>query len=583
MIVTLQHLLDLHPKVTCIVSHDGSTITIKNLPHINDGQKGIKCSTGWSLSAFERGSATFNGPMTYDRQEQVINRCGIQFDVQEQAPQSGAMAKLRPVSTRITIPAPVLEGDNMTATICVATSHASSLPDGATVISTRGGCTIAQVTVNINGILVANDRSLCLSSVLQFTFHRDIAEEAMHLLNQAHEEAEVALGRQVIHKRMDECAKALKRDEQRCRKATAVQSPSPFSLSWNSPSPMFSDGSKSTGIWADDADVASTPSQTNFHRDVEATAFSGIQIIPSRKERKAMEKAQLAQEKAQRKEEEEAKRQAMELEAQRKEQQRRKDLEDIARAEQEQQKAEAMAQQEKDINDALMAEFTSFDPVALIAVDNPTLEQFLANPQALRDAIADVMSGTAQDCSSTVQEEGPYPILAQTPRLDIVENFKALAKDRGFPLHVIINQYATGPMYNIDITALVAAGVCTLRVSAWGNEIVVGELTDDGTLKWGTCMNVKSDSYNALMSIFPEMSDMVQQVMATRAHLKIRKPQQHRYQHPHLQQGLLPTPMHVLPVFDVLGRVVAFQQMQPPFAWSPSPSFFVKPCNKKHN
>jgi hypothetical protein len=153
-------------------------------------------------------------------------------------------------------------------------------------------------------------------------------------------------------------------------------------------------------------------------------------------------------------------------------------------------------------------------------------------------------------------------IRAKTTRATIVKNLSVLANKCGLQLDGTEIMRDDGiTIYMIDIGHLLDAGILGLFVSARGNEIVAGQPTDDGTFRWGTCVNVVHKSYGALMALFPEMSAIVQQVIATRVALKVQKP------HQNLQQGLLPfpEPMRVVPVFDTRGNVVAYQQM-PPFA-----------------
>ncbi len=430
-----------------------------------------------------------------------------------------AMAGLpsAPAPLQATIPAPVLEGDNLTATICVATSHSSSLPYGAQVVEQRGTCTIAHVTMNLTRITYVDERQYSLKladeSVLIFTFHNNIAQQATHLINQAHEEADIAQGRQVIQKRLKEGVMAATRDAQRCNDALVTKLSSMPSLSFLniSPRPMFDDGtgSTSTGNWVDDAVVASTYDHAPFPREVEANALTGIDIAPSREEQKAQKK----QEAQRLKEAEEAKHQAELAEAQH--------------------QAELLEQQQREAQ----------------RLEQETQQQHLT-------AMHDVPNITVPQ------------IWAKIYDTSVVKTLIIITRQHGLELLWNEQQHARGTLYLIDVSPLLNAGILTLRVSARGNEIVVGELTDDDTLRWGTCANVWNGSYDALVSMFPAMSVMVQQVVKTRAVLKIQK------QHQHLQQGLLPVPepMRVLPVFDMRGNVVAYQQA-PPFAHQQVPPF----------
>jgi len=390
------------------------------------------------------------------------------------------MAGLSSAPKQDAIQAPVLKDGKLTATICVSSTHASSFPVGAVIVGMRSGCTIARLTVNVADILVGDDMSLCLQSTgLKFTFHRDIAEKAMVLLNQAHEEAPEREGQLIIQQLLADCAQRAKEDAERCKNvAKATASPVPYNT-------------------FDGRDVIS-PVPTLLPRNVEATALSGIVIAPSRKEQKALEKAERDAQKAQRDAEKdkrlEEKRKANEEEEAR----RLQDLADIACVEH--MKAEAWRNQNAT---------NAVQPVA--------------------------------------QEEAGQPqVWGKTFRKDVVINLEALAKKHRLSLSVVTRQYTNGLMYFIDVSALLAAGILTLRVSAWGNEIVIGQPTDDGTHLWGTCVNVDHESYGEIVAMFPEMDITVCQVMETRTALKVQKPhpcpQQNQYQH-HQPVMWVPYPM----------------------------------------
>jgi hypothetical protein len=362
-------------------------------------------------------------------------------------------------------------------------------------VEQRGLCTIVIVIMDLTSITYVGGTQYSLKlangGVLLFTFHKDIAQQAMHLFNQAHEEAKIAQGHQVIQERLAECAKVVARDARRCKVALAKSS-SIHSLSCISPQPMFDDGKGSTGSCATDAAVAFTCAPVPFPPEVVDNALSGIEITLSREEQKA---------------------------------QRLKEAEE-----------------------------------------------------------AQYQSKLAEQQRTTGS-----PIWIKTHDPKVVRTLLSIGRQHGFELCGTEQQYARGTVHFVDVSHLLNAGILTLRVSARGNEIVVGELTDDDTLRWGTCANVWNDSYDALVSMFPAMSVTVQQVVKTRAVLKIQKQHQHLQQgllpvfdtwgnvvayqqappfaHQHLQQGLLPNPglVCVMPVCDAWGRFVGFQQA-PPFA-----------------
>jgi hypothetical protein len=508
MFLSLQRLRELYPSVTIAVSQDGSTITFTGLPRINGGRQGIKCPKGWDLPTFKGGNARFVGPKSSMALENITEQVDIRFDVQEQQRHYGAMAGLSSASKQATTPTPVLEGDNLTATICVASAHASSLPARVVIVGTRSGCTIARLTVNVADILMGDDKSLCLQSVgLQFTFHRDIAEEAMVLLNQAHEEATEREGQLTIQQRLAECAQRAEEDADRCRNvAKATASSMPYNTFGGrdviSPVPTR-DGRATTYVWTDEVN-------TPLHREIEPNALSGIEIAPSKKEQKALKKAERDAQKAQR-DAEKAKRLEEERKANEAEEARRlQDLADIARVEQEHMEAENKAAE--------------------------ALKQWLEEPEAWRNQIATITTNAVQPVAQ--EEAGQPPIWGKTPCKNVANTLQALAKQRGRLLHVDARQYTGGPMYFIEVSALLATGILTLRVSAQGNEIVIGQPTDDGTHLWGTCVNVDHKSYGKIVDMFPEMDNNVCQVVDTRTARKVQKSHQYQYQHQHhhLQQ-----------------------------------------------
>jgi hypothetical protein len=514
MFVNLKQLEKLYPRVSVKVSLDGSTITLRELPHINNGKSGIKVPKGWVLSEFGNRTAMFNGPTSYDTQMDVVSKSTIQFDVQEPYSFSNTTTGLTSAPTCTAVPAPVLENGFLTATVCVASSNASNLPQGATNIINMGGATSAQVSIKPNDVTYKGNKCYSMNlpdgRVLYFTFHCAIAEEASALLKQAQDEADLALGRQNIQTLLDICttaanidaqrcrdASAANIDAKRCRDASAAKLSSMPSLSCILQQPMFDDGTGSTGNWAVDAAVASTHA-VPFPREKEANALTGaFDNVLFRKEAKAQK-------------EKEAQRQA--------ELAKCAEEEEAQRLEQETQRQSELAEQQHTTN--------------------------------IHDA--------------------PYimvpPVCVKTYHSLVIRTLLSIANQYGFELQGNEQQYTQGTAYFIDVSPLLVAGFLTMRVSARGNEIIVGELTDDGTLRWGTCVNVDHKSYGALMALFPEMSAIVQQVIATRVALKVQKP------HQNLQQGLLPfpEPMRVLPVFDTRGNVVAYHQA-PQFTYQQMP------------
>lgn len=418
-----------------------------------------------------------------------------------------------PAPACVTISDPVLKNKVMTATICVASRHAPLLPTEAVVVCDKGRCTIAKITVPVTDITI-KDGSLFLCSELKFTFHRDIVKKAMNLLEEAmgHNEEE----------------------------------PVEFSVII---SPLFGDdGSKSTGNWADDAENVSSGASSpvpNIPREVMASPFDGaLTDVISKEEQKATEKAQRKAEQAKREDEQSQRLKQKLLEEKALKALRLKDLADIARVEQERQESEAKAKEERAKRDALVKEFEALDPVVKIAT-NVDLQNWLKDPDTWRTTISQLRSSTSHvGCDEQEEVEQLPQILAKTFLPKVVENLKTLAQEQGLLLQVTEQQVQKGIMYFIDVTDLLANGVLNVRVSAWSNEIVVGKLTDDGTQQWGTCANVDHKSYNALLSMFPEMDSTVQHVMQTRDLQKIQRPHQRQYGQQKVMYMLVPVPMH---------------------------------------
>lgn len=89
------------------------------------------------------------------------------------------------------IPRPVLEGGNLTVTIYVPFQYASFLPEGAEIVGTEGEYTVALINMDINDVYGGYGNYIILYdySQLAFTFHGDIAEEAVALLERGQSQA----------------------------------------------------------------------------------------------------------------------------------------------------------------------------------------------------------------------------------------------------------------------------------------------------------------------------------------------------------------------------------------------------------
>jgi hypothetical protein len=519
-----------------------------------------------------------------------------------------AMAGLTPAHAPVPSPArhtPVVSqhgNRTITVTVCVSSNDGDCLSKLTPVPPTpMGKACCGDITINPADITDKGDGFYALQlkdGVLGFRFHRDIAEGARTFLEKGWDAADCAEGRRCIELKKQNGLVAMKRDSRpgandgasciEAEASTTVEMFSPFSGKAVA-DPLFDNGEKSSGDWVKDVkklspttSASASPPPPVLPRDEVATAFDGalnnVLTKEALKHQKDLEKEARRLERLAKAERlAEAERQAAQAAQTREEAFRAKSI----ILELEAQKRMKREQEEKDRLDCLTEEFEGIQPFTRDFL-KITLEQFLTDPEGCRAMIADLQESSVpvqeeaqeEDDSLSVQD-GEFPqILAQTPRADVVKNLQALAKEYSLEVHVTVNKYAKGPMYIIDVSTLLAMGILTLRVSTRGNEIVVGKLTSDGKHEWGYCVNVVNGSYNAVVSMFPEMDDMIKDVMSMRDALKIQKPHQRRYQHQHLQQGLLPIPglVCVLPVCDEWGRIVAYQQA-PSYAYQQAPLY----------
>lgn len=90
------------------------------------------------------------------------------------------------------IPCPVLENEQLHATVRVPSQYASFLPEGAEIVGTEGEYTIALIRMDIKDVYGGLGHYIILydDSQLGFTFHSDIAEEAVALLERGQTQAQ---------------------------------------------------------------------------------------------------------------------------------------------------------------------------------------------------------------------------------------------------------------------------------------------------------------------------------------------------------------------------------------------------------
>lgn len=539
MFVTLPRLRELCPKVTVIVSDDGSTITINELPFITDGRKGIKCPKGWSVSAFGNFSVTINGPNTYDSPEHVIASCGIQFDMHKPTT-SNPMARLPSASKRpTTVPprhvpvATVNDDGTITVTVCVSIEGKECFGNLVPKVITMSNALCGDITFQPASVTYQGNVYYSLKlqdgSVLCFIFHRDIAKEAMGLLQKARDDAAVAEGRANIQQKLLQGLIAMRRDSIP-RANDGIQRDEPVTCDNVIPyspfdgqivvSNMFGDDAP-TENWSQDVDDAApasaapaahaahaapappAPASAPLPRDKEANALSGaLDVVLTQDDQKALNKAKRAVQKAKHSEQQ---RQTEEAEAR-----RLQDLADIARVEQERKEAAAKAQ-----CNALNHEFQSIEPV--------------------------------------VQEE-KSSVTIHTKHLNHIYGLRSQAQKLG----IILPVYQNGNHWCIDI---LANQLFKLKVFRWNQYIWVSAIED------GFKVQVGRNSYPALMEIMPDVASIVQEAMELQETLDHRKqgllPQPYCLQY-YPCQAMGAYPLVPVPVYGPDGVIMAFQYVASP-------------------
>ena len=486
----------------------------------------------------------FIGQETYDLPHVVVAKCGITFNVQEPRAQSEDMVRLS--SAPAPVRSPVLEGGNLTATICVASAYALSLPEGVVNVGTWFGCTIARLTMNVAYILMGDDKSLCLQSVgLQFTFHCDIAEEAMALLDQAHKEASEREGQLVIQQRLAECAQKAEEDAARCRAVVKETAPPMPYYTFNergvvSPVPER-DGGVTTHIWTDE-DVMTVPpsSVQSLSREEEANAFSGaLENVGFRKNQNPT--------KAQKKEATrlakltEALRQELEARCQTKlDAAREKDFrEESIRIKLEDRRRMEEEEREQKRLESLRMEYGAIQSFILTHL-SITLEQFLAKPGECRAII-----GEFQNHAVPAQEEEAHGheqyVTIHTPHLN---HINGLCKQAAV-LDIYIDVYQSGTHWCANLSA---NDMQHMIASKRQQYICLS------AMHGGYSVQVSAQSYDALMQIRPDTATLVYEAQAM----------QEQYSHKAYAFTTVPTmasPLVIVPVLDIYGRVLGFQQV----------------------
>jgi hypothetical protein len=168
-----------------------------------------------------------------------------------------------------------------------------------------------------------------------------------------------------------------------------------------------------------------------------------------------------------------------------------------------------------------------------------------------------------------VQEEEAQqpsdPIYVKNKISEPLDAMVALAESLGIHLGGVVH---SGPVLLLDVSPLLANGFLSVGVSARGNELICGVMTDDDTFKYGCISNVDPTSYPALLAMFPEKAETLEQVVQSRHANKIAKPSPHAgllpvpscLQYcPYQAMDAFPVPVPCGPVFDEWGQFVGWR------------------------
>jgi hypothetical protein len=145
----------------------------------------------------------------------------------------------------------------------------------------------------------------------------------------------------------------------------------------------------------------------------------------------------------------------------------------------------------------------------------------------------------------------------------VVGNIVNIGQEHGVQVPVTTRSDTKhGKMHVIGVSDLILRGVLNFALSRKGNEMMCGLGSDNGTLVWGHYAFVCSQCYDALVSIRPDLADMVRQVMVKRVQMKHQPSKGFS-----AGQGILPTPLPqygpvyvpYIPVYNMWGQVVEWQ------------------------
>jgi hypothetical protein len=392
------------------------------------------------------------------------------------------------------------------------------------------------------------DLKLKDGSVLQFNLHNNIAEKARALLEKAWDAADCAEGHRSIERMLQKGLEAMERNSR----------PGANAGDWAEDAKKLSN---TTSAPASPAPPASPPP-----REVEVNALSGAFDNVSNKE---VNKTRRNQRNQKKKDDRLAQLETERLaEAERQAAQAR---EEAFRAESirlalEAQKLADKKRREMEALKALGEEYDKLDSFVKQHL-GITEEQFLADPEECRAKIHVLKNSAVQEPvpEEGGSEEGPIlpPVFIKTPDPDVVGNIVNIGQEHGVQVTVTTRSDTKhGKMHVIGVSDLILRGVLNFALSRKGNEMMCGLGSDNGTLVWGHYAFVCSQCYDALVSIRPDLADMVRQVMVKRVQMKHQPSKGFS-----AGQGILPTPLPqygpvyvpYIPVYNMWGQVVEWQ------------------------
>ena len=412
----------------------------------------------------------------------------------------------------------------------------------------------------ISDVLIGDSGLFLKSNDLAFTFHRDIAQDAEGLLQEARDAATVAEGQANIQRMIQRGLEAMEKDSQSrtnagasCVKPVTSTDANAYSAFGGqrvaSPVPIFCED-LSSGVWADDDERVLPPaspapaSPALLPREEEATAFSGaLENVGFRNEKKPT--------KAQKKE---AERQAeldkaKRLENEAKEKAFREESIRIELAHRRMKEEE----EEQRSRESLGAEYDAVQSFIRVHL-GITREQFIANPDECRTRIAELQNPAQQEEFEQEEEKSANPVpcvTIHTPHRSHLEGLCRQAQE----LNITLTMHQIGDHWCVDIPG---CDMQKLYVKVMSQYIWISAKPN------GYKVQVERGSYQALMKIRPDVKSFVHEAMELQEQLDYRKqgllsqpycPQYYQY------HAMDASPFVIVPVLNIHGNVMCLQQV----------------------